>query len=131
MIDYKTRNFKLSEIIHSDFASFPKDLLPIAFTALGTLQCLRDALNIPLVITSGYRSAGYNATLKNAAPNSHHIWRYDGDRMVWAIDFTSPACTAKELYEIIKPYVNGETYLHSQMQFVHISPQDKDEEWIQ
>lgn len=129
--DYKTRNFSTSETVHSDWSSFPEDLLPIAYSAQGYLQCLRDSLNIPLTITSGYRSRGYNATLPNASPTSHHIWRVEGDRAVWAIDFTSPKVSAKDLFELVKPYVHGECYLHSTMGFVHISPQDKAEVWIQ
>ena len=127
---YRTNNFTLEEVVHSDFKSFPEELLPIAYCAMERVQSLRDVLNLPITITSGYRSAGYNATLKGAAPNSHHIWRYEGDRMLWAMDIISPKLSAPELYERVRKLVVGETYLHKALQFVHFSPQAQDEEWV-
>ena len=123
-------NFTLREIIHSDFKSFPEELVPIAYIALGYAQALRDALGVPLVITSGFRSAGYNSAI-GGAKNSHHIWRWEGETPIFALDLTSPSLSAMELFEKLKPLVRGETYLHQKLQFVHISPQAKDEEWIQ
>ncbi len=128
MKDYRTRNFTLSEIIHSDFKSFPEELLPIAYQVIGYVQSLRDAINSPLNINSGYRSAGYNATLKNAAANSYHIWRYLPDgHMVWAVDVSSPIMPASELIKLIAPRVFGEVYEHTTLGFVHMAPGLKDE----
>ena len=45
----------------------------IAAPLLDKLQALRIAMGRPMVVTSGYRSAGYNATLPGAAPNSTHV----------------------------------------------------------
>ena len=130
MKDYKTRNFTLAEAIHSDRDSFPEELLPIAYCAMGTIQSLRDVLQIPITITSGYRSSGHNQAI-GGAKNSRHIWRYEPDgRMVFALDITSSKLTAQELFEKLKSLVNGETYLHKKLQFVHISPQEIDEEWV-
>lgn len=38
------------------------------------LQPMRYALAAPVVITSGYRSDAFNARLKNASPNSDHLF---------------------------------------------------------
>lgn len=47
--------------------------LRVAVALLDKLQALRIAMGRPMVVTSGYRSAGYNATLPGAAPNSTHV----------------------------------------------------------
>jgi uncharacterized protein YcbK (DUF882 family) len=130
MRDLITNNFKTSEVIHTDFNSFPAELAPCAYAAQGAIQSLRDALGIPITINSGYRSPGYNAAI-GGVPTSHHIWRLEPDgRMVWALDITSPGLSAEMLFKKVKPLVIGETYLHTKLQFVHISPQKVDEEWI-
>ena len=50
-----------------------KDSIHIAVPLLDRLQALRLEMARPMVVTSGYRSAGYNATLPGAAPNSTHV----------------------------------------------------------
>ncbi len=39
---------------------------------LGTMEPLREALGLPVIITSGYRSKQLNAIMAHAAPNSQH-----------------------------------------------------------
>ena len=135
-LNYKTDNFKLSEVIHNH-DGFTEDLIPIGMFAMGYLQGLRDALcayyktNIRLVITSGFRSKAYNASIK-ATPNSHHVWRYLPDgRFVWAIDLVSPDLKPAELFKTIAEIVQGEVYLHRRLGFVHIAPEQiKDETFV-
>jgi uncharacterized protein YcbK (DUF882 family) len=50
-----------------------KGSIRVAVSLLDKLQALRNAMGRPIVVTSGYRSAGYNATLPGAAPNSTHV----------------------------------------------------------
>jgi len=50
-----------------------KGSIRIAAPLLDKLQALRIAMGRPMVVTSGYRSAGYNATLPGAASNSTHV----------------------------------------------------------
>jgi uncharacterized protein YcbK (DUF882 family) len=136
-LNYKTDNFKLTDVIHNQ-DGFTEDLIPIGMFAMGYLQGLRDALcayyktNIRLVITSGFRSKAYNATLKGASPNSHHVWRYLPDgRFVWAVDLVSPDLKPEELFKTIAEIVKGEVYLHRRLRFVHIAPEQlKDETFV-
>lgn len=126
------RNFTLQEIVHTPLDQFPSELLPIAYMALGYAQALRDYLQVPININSGYRSKEYNATLPGSAADSFHIWRYENGKPIWALDISSPSMSAAELYEKVRKFVVGETYLHRRFQFVHISPtQKQDEEWTQ
>lgn len=50
-----------------------KGSIRVSVALLDRLQALRDAMGRPMVVTSGYRSAGYNATLPGAAVNSTHV----------------------------------------------------------
>lgn len=47
--------------------------IKIAVELMDKLQALRNAMGRPMVVTSGYRSAGYNATLPGAGTKSQHI----------------------------------------------------------
>ena len=47
--------------------------LYIAVALLDRLQALRERMGRPIVVTSGYRSPGYNASLSGAAPRSTHV----------------------------------------------------------
>lgn len=130
MKNIKTKNFKTSDVVHSDFNKLPAELEPIAYIAHGFIQALRDKLGIPLVVTSGYRSPAYNKQTRGSE-NSFHMWRFDKDgNAIFALDIMSPNMPAPKLYELVKPLVKGETYLHRKLQFVHIAPYGADEEWV-
>ena len=126
-----TRNFKLSDVVHSPLEDLPLELYPIACIALGYIQALRDTLKVPIVITSGYRSPSRNQAIGGSA-NSMHMWRFDKDgKPIFALDImVPPSMPAAKLYELVKPLVQGETYLHRKLQFVHIAPYGVDEEWV-
>ncbi len=125
-----TRNFKLSEVVHSPLEDLPLELYPVACIALGYIQALRDTLKVPIVITSGYRSPSRNKAIGGSA-NSMHMWRFDKDgKPIFALDIISPGMSASKLYEAIHPIVNGEVYLHKNLQFVHLAPYGADENWI-
>lgn len=133
-LNYKTDNFKLTDVIHNQ-EGFTEDLIPIGMFAMGYMQGLRDALcdyyktEIRLITTSGFRSKAYNASLKGSSPNSHHVWRYLPDgRFVWAQDLVSPDLKPAELFKTIAKIVKGEVYLHSKLGFVHIAPEQAQDE---
>jgi uncharacterized protein YcbK (DUF882 family) len=130
MKNISVRNFKLSEVVHSEFDALPLELYPIACIALGYIQAIRDILKVPIVITSGYRSPAYNQSIGGSA-NSYHMWRFDKDgKPIFAMDIISPGMSAAKLYELVHPIVNGEVYLHKKLQFVHVGPYGADENWI-
>lgn len=130
MKNIKTKNFKTSDVVHSDFTRLPVEVQPIAYIAHGFIQALRDKLGIPLVVTSGYRSPAHNKEARGSE-NSFHMWRFDKDgNAIFALDIMSPNMPADKLFELVKPLVKGETYLHRKLQFVHIAPYGADEEWV-
>lgn len=68
-----TSNFSLHEFLEEDDI-YPSETVIKNLTNLAhRLQVLRDILERPISINSGYRSAAYNATIKDSATNSQHI----------------------------------------------------------
>lgn len=74
-----SRHFKLSELIASETAlkmsidNTPdiEHIVSLSNLVANTLQPLRNALNIPIQVTSGYRSPALNAAVGGAARSQH------------------------------------------------------------
>lgn len=62
---FRVREFACSD--HSDPVFIDSELV-------GLLQAIRDHFGQPVRLTSGYRTAAYNSTLKNAARYSQHLY---------------------------------------------------------
>jgi uncharacterized protein YcbK (DUF882 family) len=136
--NYKDRNFSLQEIIHSPIEDFPKELVPLAMYRMAAMQRLRDAAcayfkkEVPIIITSGYRSFAYNKEI-GGSENSLHIWRFSPDgTFVCANDYYSPDVPLSAFFAFVARYVRGETYLHSKKNFIHEGTGAGliDEEWV-
>lgn len=67
-----TKNFSLQEFNSKCGRDIPNEILPNIIELAKNLQVLRDAVNKPISITSGYRSPEHNAKVKGAK-NSQHI----------------------------------------------------------
>ena len=126
----------MHEIIHSDPAQFPEELYTIAMYQMGRLQGLRDAAcehfgkQIPITITSGYRSPDYNDSI-GGSPNSFHKWRYNPDgTFICANDTTVSRIPMSDWFEFVSKWTFGETYWHRRKNFVHIATEQRiDEQW--
>jgi uncharacterized protein YcbK (DUF882 family) len=69
-----TSNFSKSEFDSKDGAEMPDDVLANVKIVAEQLQILRDVLNVPIKINSGYRSPAHNASLKvKGKKNSQHL----------------------------------------------------------
>lgn len=69
--DWRWPNFRPAEFAcHGEPG---RSSLRVAVELLDKLQALRSAMGRPMVVTSGYRSPGYNATLPGAAAKSTHV----------------------------------------------------------
>lgn len=90
MIDERLApNFWLSELLHSDLAvrlGVPNDPTPEALANLRTLtgpgiQRVRNLLNCPVSINSGYRGAELNRRVGGSATSQHcEGWRWTSPR---------------------------------------------------
>lgn len=96
-------NFSFSELLHSDTAmankinNIPTDTKTFDNVLTLITECLqpiRNYINKPMVITSGYRCTKLN-TLVNGKPNSQHLTGQ-------AVDFVIAGLTPKQIIEKIK-----------------------------
>lgn len=134
----KSRNFKSHDICRSADVVDEKGLYLTGYVH-GHAQGLRDSLyrKYPqhfkgLVLTSTNRAA-YNSGIKNAAKESHHIWRVksSGDLHV-AYDCYPVGITLRQLYDHAVATCRGEIYLNEAEGIVHIAPVPmEDEHWVQ
>ena len=66
-----TTNFNLSEFRSRDGAAFPDSVIPNIQRLANALQVIRDTLNVPITITSGYRSPAHNRAVGGATNSTH------------------------------------------------------------
>ena len=67
-----TENFSLQEFNCKDGSDIPNNILPNVIELAKNLQVLRNYINKPITINSGYRSPRYNAKI-GGVKNSQHI----------------------------------------------------------
>ncbi|TXG98911.1 MAG: hypothetical protein E6R08_03535 [Nevskiaceae bacterium] len=95
-----TPNFRLSEFIHpDDYLRFRENQMGPLFEQrlqiLATsLEVIREHLNTPLIITSGWRSPQRNLLVGGSKTSNHPSG--------WAADFKSPYMNAWTLFREIK-----------------------------
>ena len=97
-------NFTMSELLHSDIAkkyniyNVPdkEHLDNLLILIIECLQPIRNFINKPMLISSGYRNPRLNShPLINGAPNSQHTTGQ-------AVDFTIKGMTPRQIVEMIK-----------------------------
>jgi uncharacterized protein YcbK (DUF882 family) len=92
-----TKNFNLSEFTkHGN--NLPLDLLPNMKELVNNLQVLRDYLQEPILINSGYRSPEYNKKV-GGVKNSYHTKGMASDIRVVSL-------TPKELHTVIEKLIS-------------------------
>lgn len=121
----KTKNFSQEELEFSNTAkknginnTIPEELLPNAKELLEGLQQIRDVLNKPIKITSGYRAEKLNK-LVGGVKNSSHL-------KAWAADIKVDGMTAKELFCWLSGYLKGSGMKFGQLIMEH----SKTGDWV-
>lgn len=124
-----TNNFRLAELTHSDTArargidnTLPPYLMRNIKSLAERLQLIRDALGVPVTISSGYRCPELNKAV-GGSKNSQH-------QLGLAADIHAKGYTAEELFELI----TGSNFGFDQLilekvggkEWVHISIQPKE-----
>lgn len=129
--NYKTKNFNLQEVIHTPIEAFPEELLPIAMYQMARMQAIRDAATVyfgkevPITITSGYRSEQHNEST-GGADDSFHIWRYNSDgSFICAVDTFVRNVSMQDWFNFVSDYTYGETYWHRTRNLVHIATEQR------
>lgn len=112
-----TNNIYWSEVVKANSLKYEKPSIAVLSNLYSTaqrIQSFRDKYypGTTLQINSGWRSRGYNSTLKNAAPNSEHIY---GN----AIDFKIVGYSAPTVMVKFRTYWRGRYYEHKSYGFIH------------
>lgn len=92
-----TNNFNLNEFESKDGAEFPDEVKRQIQRLADNLQVLRDSIDKPIEINSGYRSPEHNKSIKGAK-NSFHV-------KGMAADIVIEGMTPKEVFDKIQELI--------------------------
>ena len=96
-----TTNFSLNEFACKDGTQVPDELKSNVQALAEQLQILRDYLNEPIHINSGYRTPAYNKK-RGGKPNSYHM-------KAMAADITVKSKTPKQLASVVEKLISNGT----------------------
>lgn len=113
-----TKNIYWDEVVKYPSLSYGKPTLSELENLYYTSQRLQTFIDkyypgTKIQINSGWRSKGYNSTLKNAHPNSEHLY---GN----AIDFKVVGQDLEAVYQNIIKYWEGRRYKNGSFGFIHV-----------
>lgn len=94
-----TKNFSLEEFRSKDGADFPEWVLPNIRELAQNLQVLRDNVQAPIVINSGYRSPQHNKRV-GGSPRSQHMQGRAADIVVRGFSPSRVADIIEDLIEL-------------------------------
>ena len=97
MIMKLTENFSMEEFACKDGTSVPTELASNVIELAANLQVLRDKIEAPITINSGYRTQAYNAKI-GGVPSSQHLFGK-------AADITTRDYSPSELATIIETLI--------------------------
>ena len=98
------------------------------------LQCIREHFGKPVHITSGYRTAAYNATLPNASKNSQHIQGRAADFWVEGVPVATVADYAEKLlpgWGGVGRYPKDAAHPTRKTGWVHVDTRPNKSRWTQ
>jgi uncharacterized protein YcbK (DUF882 family) len=120
-----TRNFSKSEFDSKDGALMPSKVLHNIKILAEQLQELRDYLNKPITINSGYRSPKHNRA-SNGVRNSQHV-------LGTAADISVEGLSSKKVHEAIEILIMDKAMLQGGVglypNFVHYDVRIKKARW--
>lgn len=92
-----TKNFKLEEFKCKDGSPVPEELVPYTLELAQNLQVLRDLVDKPIRVISGYRSKKYNTRIKGARRSQHMLAK--------AADIKIAGMEPKDIKELIEKLI--------------------------
>jgi uncharacterized protein YcbK (DUF882 family) len=120
-----TNNFSLNEFACKDGTPVPDELKPNVQALAEQLQILRDYLNEPIHINSGYRTPAYNKKI-GGKPNSYHM-------KAMAADITVKSKTPKQLASVVEKLIANGTLkiggIGVYPGFVHVDTRNRKSRW--
>lgn len=120
-----TKNFSKNEFDSKDGASMPDSVLKNIKCLAINLQVLRDSIDKPISINSGYRSPSHNKRV-GGSPNSQHLKGNAGDLRV-------PGMKPIQLYKQIEKLIDEGVMLQGGLglydTFVHYDKRGTKARW--
>lgn len=106
-------DYEIKQVINS--SQYSSNLYTLWFN----LNCLRNAIDLPIRITSGYRSPAHNLKVSGSSPTSQH-------QFMAAVDITC-SDLQKLLSSIMDSFLSfGQCIVYKQRSFIHLAlPCDK------
>ncbi len=92
-----TKNFTRAEFDSKDGIMMPQNVLSNVQKLATNLQVLRDHINRPVTINSGYRTPEYNKKVRGVS-NSQHLFGT-------AADIRVQGMTPKQVYDVIETLI--------------------------
>lgn len=93
-----TKNFKLSEFACKDGTPVPRQYYTNVQSLANNLQVLRDYINRPIKINSGYRTKSHNDSVGGSKKSQHLLAK--------AADIVISGMTPRELKDIIEQLIS-------------------------
>lgn len=94
-------------------------------TLIRGLQELRDKINVPIIVSSGTRSAEYNASLPGSSPYSQHLYGRAADIYSRYVSWDKLA----DLAETIPVFRDGGIGRYPSKHFVHVDVRGYHARW--
>jgi hypothetical protein len=121
-----SKNLSLAEVVRSESAKrngisntpTKEHLANLVSIALNVFQPIRDHFLVPIHISSGYRSAALNASIKGASKTSQHSKGQALD-----IDMDGTKITNKQIFDFIKDNIEFD-------QLIWEFGTDKNPDWV-
>lgn len=93
-----TKDFYLDEFQCRDLSNIPEDVFNNILELADNMQLIRDYLNKPITVNSGYRSPSYNKSIGGASKSQHLL----GKECDFTVSGLTPSAVASRLEELIK-----------------------------
>ena len=129
-----TPHFKLSEFVSSETATkqgienkpSPEAVENLRLLSVHTLEPLREALGLPIVITSGYRCKALNDLIAHHSQRSQHMKGQAADLLVQGSKFQVQGASPRELLiKAFKTIITSPEIDYDQLiiypTFIHVS----------
>lgn len=129
-----TPHFKLSEFVSSETAEkqgiennpSPETVENLRLLSVHTLEPLREALGLPIVITSGYRCKALNDLIAHHSQRSQHMKGQAADLLVQGSKFQVQGASPRELLiKAFKTIITSPEIDYDQLiiypTFIHVS----------
>lgn len=113
-----TPSFKLAEFLHNDAEIPDAYILNNLYRLANRLQVVRDVINKPIIITSGYRTAAHNKAVGGADGSLH--------QRGMAADIIVKGMPASGVQHLLKNWSGG---MGSAEMYTHLDIREKRERW--